>query len=387
MDDGGSADPTAALVRRMVGFGRYLRLTGLAVGPGRVLTFCRAAAALDAFDPDEVRLAARVTLVSRPEDFPKLDAAFERYFRGAEEPGPPSESQAAPHDPADTGAVGQDGQGKPAGRSPAGIEEGSDGEAALRVVASAAEVLRTKDFGELTPAERRDAMTLVRRLAPVIPLRASRRYRPAPAGQRFDLKGTLRRSLRTEGEPFGRAWKERRSTPRPLVLLLDVSGSMAPYSRAMVEFAHAATVAGRRVEAFAFGTRLTRITPHLRRRDPWQALAAVGAAVSDWEGGTRIGDSLKELMEGWAARSALRGSIVVLCSDGLERGDPDVLARQVLRLSRLAYRLVWVNPLKGSPRYEPLARGMASALPFVDLFLPGHNVASLEALAEAVALA
>jgi uncharacterized protein len=389
MDDRASADPTAAAIRRLVGFGRYLRRTGLAVGPGRVLTFCRATAALDAFDPEEVRLAARATLVSRPEDFPPLDEAFERYFRGgAVKPEPSGRDGRPPTDPSDHRTESDDETPPPsAGWSTADIEEDTEGETAVRMVASAAEVLRTKDFAEMTEAERRDALALIRRLAPVIPLRSSRRYRAAPTGPRFDLKRTLRQSLRTEGEPFGRAWKERQTRPRPLVLLLDVSGSMAPYSRAMVEFAHAATVAGRRVEAFAFGTRLTQITRHLRRRDPWQALAAVGATVLDWEGGTRIGDSLKELLEGWAARSALRGSVVVLCSDGLERGDPEVLARQVLRLSRLAHRLVWVNPLKGSPRYEPLARGMAAALPFVDVFLPGHNVASLEALAEAVARA
>jgi uncharacterized protein len=385
MDDRASADTAVAAVRRLVGFGRYLRRTGLAVGPGRVLTFCRAAAALDAFDPEEVRMAARATLVSRPEDFPSLDKAFERYFRqGVAEPEPAARDGRQPHDPSDHGTDSGDSETPQAS---AGIEEDTEGETAVRMVASAAEVLRTRDFAELTDAERRDALALVRRLAPVIPMRSSRRYRAAPDGQRFDLKRTLRRSLRTEGEPFSRAWKERQRRPRPLVLLLDVSGSMAPYSRAMVEFAHAAAIAGRRVEAFAFGTRLTRITPHLRRREPREALAAVGEAVLDWEGGTRIGDSLKALMEGWAARSALRGSVVVLCSDGLERGDPEVLARQVLRLSRLAHRLVWVNPLKGSPRYEPLARGMAAALPFVDVFLPGHNVASLEALADAVARA
>jgi hypothetical protein len=171
------------------------------------------------------------------------------------------------------------------------------------------------------------------------------------------------------------------------VLILDVSGSMAPYSRPLIEFAHAATVAGRRVEAFAFGTRLTRITKALRARNPGQALPSVARSIVDWEGGTRIGDSLRELVDGWSSRSALRGSVVVLCSDGLERGDPEALARHMARLSRLAYRVVWVNPLKGSPRYEPLARGMAASLPYVDVFLPGHNLESLEALAEAVTLA
>jgi uncharacterized protein with von Willebrand factor type A (vWA) domain len=168
-------------------------------------------------------------------------------------------------------------------------------------------------------------------------------------------------------------------------LILDVSGSMAPYGRPLVEFAHAASKAGRRVEAFCFGTRLTRITPVLGSRDPDKTLARGGERVVDWQGGTRIGESLRELLDRWGARSALRGSITVLCSDGLERGDPEVLSRQMQRLSRLVHRLVWVNPLKGSPRYEPLARGMAASLPFVDVFLPGHDLESLEALSQVVA--
>jgi uncharacterized protein with von Willebrand factor type A (vWA) domain len=228
-------------------------------------------------------------------------------------------------------------------------------------------------------------VTLIRRLALVAPLRRSRRYRAAAEGERFDLRRTMRQSLRTEGEPLRRAWKRRQTRRRPLVLVLDVSGSMAPYSRALVEFGHAAAASGRRVEVFCFGTRLTRVTRILRTRDPGEALAAVGAAVNDWEGGTRIGDSLKDLLDRWGSRSALRGSVVVLCSDGLERGDPEMLTRQMQRLSRLAYRLLWINPLKGSPRYEPLARGMAASLPFVDVFMPGHNLESLESLAAAVA--
>jgi uncharacterized protein with von Willebrand factor type A (vWA) domain len=245
-------------------------------------------------------------------------------------------------------------------------------------------VLRKKDFGELSESERRAVSTLIRRLAFSIPVRHSRRYRADAGGDRFDVRRTVQQSLRTEGEPFRRAWKARGSRQRPLVLILDVSGSMAPYSRPLVEFAHAAVTAGRKVEVFVFGTRLTRITRSLRARDPRAAMAMVGAAVTDWEGGTRIGDSLKELLDEWSSRSALRGSIVVLCSDGLERGDPEALAVQMRRLARLAHRLVWVNPLKGSPRYEPLARGMAASLPHVDVFLPGHNLESLEALGRTV---
>ncbi len=248
-------------------------------------------------------------------------------------------------------------------------------------MASDVEILRSKDFAELSDAERRLVLDLVRRLVPSIPVRRSRRLRAAPVGRNFDMRRTLRRSLRTEGEPFRLAWRDRGHRRRPLVLLLDVSGSMAPYSRPMVEFAHAATRAGSKVEAFCFGTRLTRITRALRLRDPQEALDAVARAVSDWEGGTRIGASLKELLDVWSTRSSLRGAMVILCSDGLERGDPELLRAQMARLARLAHAVVWVNPLKGSPRYEPLARGMAASLPYVDRFLAGHNLESLEALA------
>ncbi|TMK80679.1 MAG: VWA domain-containing protein [Actinobacteria bacterium] len=379
-------------LHRLVGFGRYLRAVGLPVGTGRVLAFCRAAVALDPFDREDLRLAARATLVSRHEDLPVVDALFHRYFH---------DGAAAPDETFVGGAATPTAEPKtrvPTGEEPDGIvvaaswrgggaEEELEGESAIRVVASDTEVLRRKDFADLTVDERRAALALVRRLAFAIPSRRSRRYRASPSGDRLDFRRTIRQSLRTEGEPFRRRWKARRTRPRPLVLILDVSGSMAPYSRPLVEFAHAAVRAGRKVEVFCFGTRLTRITRAVRSRHPGEALTSAGAAVTDWEGGTRIGESLKELLDGWASRSALRGSVVVLCSDGLERGDPELLARQMQRLARLAHRLVWVNPLKGSPRYEPLARGMAASLPFVDVFLPGHDLESLEALSAAVALA
>jgi uncharacterized protein with von Willebrand factor type A (vWA) domain len=212
-----------------------------------------------------------------------------------------------------------------------------------------------------------------------------RRTRPSASGGRFDVRRTLRRSLRTHGEPFERSWRDRRARRRPLLLILDVSGSMSPYARALMQFGYAAMAADRRVEVFCFGTRLTPVTRLLRSKDPDRALHEIGRIVADWEGGTRIGESLKSLLDGWSQRAALRGAVVVLCSDGLERGDPELLRRQMERLGRLAHRVVWVNPLKGSPRYEPLARGMAAALPSVDVFLSGHNLESLSELARTLA--
>jgi uncharacterized protein len=377
--------------RRLVGFGRYARSRGLSVGTGRILSFCHAASALDVFDRTDLHWAARATLVSRPEEFPVLDEAFDRYFG----PGGLEPSEESFPEPVDrtipdrsSEATSEEMPTTPSLRwSPVEATGETEGESAIRIVASDAERLQKKDFADLTEEERKAALALIRRLALVTPKRPSRRYRPSGRGDRFDLRRTLRRSLRTEGEPFRRAWKKRQTRRRPLVLILDVSGSMAPYGRPLIEFAHAAARTGRRVEAFCFGTRLTRITRALRTRDPQHALEAVGSTVDDWEGGTRIGESLKELLDRWSARTALRGSIVVLCSDGLERGDPQLLAAQMERLARLAHRVVWLNPLKGSPRYEPLARGMAASLPFVDVFLPGHNLESLEDLAGTLRLA
>ncbi|MGH9197685.1 MAG: vWA domain-containing protein, partial [Acidimicrobiia bacterium] len=185
-----------------------------------------------------------------------------------------------------------------------------------------------------------------------------------------------------QGEVSSHKWKRRRTEPRRLVLLLDVSGSMAAYSRSMLQFAHAAARNNAKVEVFCFGTRLTRITQSLRQRHREDALHAALAGVSDWEGGTRIGECIGVFLRTYGRHVLSRGALVVICSDGLERGDPAFLAKQMARLQRLAHQTVWVNPLKGDPEYLPLARGMHAALPYIDTFIPGHNLASLEALAD-----
>ena len=200
-----------------------------------------------------------------------------------------------------------------------------------------------------------------------MPRRRTRRFGPARSGVP-DLRRTLRRSFRTGGEPLERRFRARRQRRRRLVLVLDVSGSMADYSRALLVFAHAALRADRRWEAFCFGTRLTRVTRALAVTRPDEALDRAADEVVDWNGGTRIGDCLKELLDEYGHRGLVRGAVVVLCSDGLEIGDPELLAEQMARLSRLAYRVIWLNPLKGDAAYEPLARGMHAALPFVDVF-------------------
>jgi uncharacterized protein with von Willebrand factor type A (vWA) domain len=370
-------------LERLVGFGRLLRARGLPVGTGRVLAFCKAVAALQRLDRDSLYLAGRLTMVGRKEDFDAYDQAFRAWFPGAydqvlaEMAGLVPETRVEREIEVLLGEAMQE--------AVAGQGEDGDEETTIGLVASATEVLRAKSFEELTEIERHEADQAIRSLAVTLPLKRARRYRAAPRGRRFDMRRTLRASLRTEGEPFHRAWRDRRSKRRSLVLLLDISGSMSSYSRALLQFGYAAVRAGQRVEVFCFGTRLTRLTRALRRVQPDEALRGVAGRVIDWEGGTRIGASVKELLDRYGQQAWMRGSVVVLCSDGLERGDPALLSAQMARLGRLAHRLVWVNPLKGSPRYQPLARGMAAALPHVDSFLPGHNLQSLEALCEVLA--
>jgi uncharacterized protein len=336
---------------RLTRFGRALREEGLPVGTGRIAEFCRAAALLP---PEDLYWAGRATLVARAADIPVYDAAFDAFF------GPPAEVRPQ--------------------RVAVRVRVDADVETAL---ASEVELLRKKSFARCSEAELATLGQLMRRLPLVVPERRSRRRIPARHGAP-DLRRTLRHAFRTGGDPVERAWRERRRVRRPLILLLDVSGSMDAYSRALVMFAHGALRSGRRVEAFCFGTRLTRVTRSLAAPDADEALAQAASEVVDWDGGTRIGDSLKTFLDEYGHGGLARGALVLICSDGLEVGDPDLLAEQMARLSRLAYRVVWLNPLQEDPAYEPLARGMKAALPYVDLFASGHSLASLEELGEAL---
>src|SRR5262245_32590322 len=381
--------PEADALERLIGFGRALRGRGLAVGTGRIVTFCRSAGALGLRNRDDLYWAGRASLISRPEDVETFDAAFDDWFGTGIHldlglPAPPNVGgleeleKGLTENALDDHVVAREWH-------EADEQADTEGDASIRIVASAAEMLRDKSFADLTDEERGRVARLIRRLAIRLPTRHTRRYRPAPSGPPFDVRNTLRRSLRTQGEPFHRAWRDRRRRARPLVLILDISGSMAPYSRALMQFAFAAMAAGRKVEVFCFGTRLTRVTRTLRTKDPDRALHEIGSLVEDWEGGTRIGGSLKDLVDGWSQRASIRGSVCVICSDGLERGEPDLLRDQMAKLRRLVHKIVWVNPLKGSPHYEPLARGMAAALPSIDEFLPGHNLESLDELSRVLA--
>ena len=357
-----------------VTFGRLLRRAGLATGPDRVVEFTRALEELDPTRREDVYWAGRVTLCSRREDLELYDKAFEAFWEGRKKPrtprGPKLRLSSPPIDSV-----------QPPKKS---VEKNEKGEEAVRLRYSPVDVLRTKNFALYTAEEFAELHKLLADLKLSGALRRSRRLEPAPRG-RHDPRRTLRGALRTGGEPMRHRFRRAKSQPRRVVLLCDISGSMAPYSRALLRFMHAGVISGEPLEAFVLGTRLTRLTRELATKDPDRALKSAAGAVKDWSGGTRLGDTIKEFVDRWGQRGMARGSVVVILSDGWDRGDVEVLAEQMMRLSRLSYRVIWVNPLKAAPGYQPLAKGMAAALPYIDVFLSGHNFESLEELARVIA--
>ena len=362
------------LVDAAVAFGRLLRRAGLAAGPDRVAGFVRALEELDVARRDDVYWAGRVTLCSRWEDLEIYDRAFRAFWEDV--------SRQALKPPKTRISVSMaDDSVQPPKKT---VERNERGEEAVRLRYSPVDVLRTKDFALYTAEEFAELHKLLADLKLSGALRKSRRLEPAPRG-RHDPRRTLRDAMRTGGEPMRHRFRRARSRPRRVVLLCDISGSMSAYSRALLRFMHAGVISGAPLEAFVLGTRLTRVTRELGTKNPDRALVEASGAVRDWSGGTRLGDTIKEFVDRWGQRGMARGSVVVILSDGWDRGDVDVLAEQMLRLSRLAYKVIWVNPLKAAPRYQPLARGMAAALPHVDEFLSGHNFESLEELARAIA--
>jgi uncharacterized protein with von Willebrand factor type A (vWA) domain len=360
-----------------VAFGRILRGAGLRVGTDRLVEFTRALEELDAGRRDDVYWAGRITLLSRPEEIEIYDRAFELFWdRGAS-------AKVRPTPKVRLSIPRPEKSVMPPKKT---VERDERGEEAVRLRYSPVEVLRTKDFALYSPEEFAELQRLLADLRLSGALRRSRRLEPAHRG-RHDPRRTLRSALRTGGEAVRHRFRRARVQPRKVVLLCDVSGSMAPYSRALLRFLHAGVVSEARLEAFSMGTRLTRITRELATRDPDQALRRAAGAVKDISGGTRLGDTIKGFVDRWGQRGMARGAVVVILSDGWDRGDVDVLAEQMQRLSRLAYKVIWVNPLKSAPGYQPLAAGMAAALPHVDVFLSGHNFESLEELAGAIAAA
>jgi uncharacterized protein len=362
--------------RMAVGFARLLRRVGLDVPVGSGIVFAQALAAVGMERRAGVYWAGRATLVRRTEDVGAYDRAFAAWWE-----------RRVPVDFDDDGpapgvTIALDTADETAGE---GGQEPEPAGPTVVVRWSPTEVLRHKDFAAYTHAEFAEARRLMADLRLHGALRRSRRRRPSARDEgRPDLRRTVRRALRSGGEPIRRAFREPGSRPRRVVLVCDVSGSMEPYSRALVRFLHAAVAGRGQIEAFALGTRLTRITRELTSRDPDAALAKAARAVPDWSGGTRLGEGLRAFNDEWGVRGMARGAVVVILSDGWDRGDPAVLGEQMERLSRVAWKVVWVNPLKASPGYAPLAAGMAAALPYVDEFVEGHSLDSLERLAEVI---
>jgi uncharacterized protein with von Willebrand factor type A (vWA) domain len=355
---------------QLIALAHQLRAHGARVGMGEVLSAQRALAAVDAADRTEVFFALRAALCSTRVEMVAFAAAFTAVFGAGES-----------RDPLDElGEIAK--QALPRVGIP---PQGNEAPGAELMPAPAAwseeELLRAKDFAAYTDAERAVARRLLQRIALRGPMRRSRRTVPTRRQrEEHDLRATIRASLRTGGELLERRYRQQATRPRRLVLVCDVSGSMAPYSRMLLQYMQACVAARARVEAFVFGTRLTRVTRELRGRDSDRALARAATAVDDWSGGTRIGECIAQLNREHGRRIG-RGSMVILLSDGWDRGEPEEMAEEMARLARTAYRVVWLNPLAADPRYEPLTRGMKAAMPHVDRLLPGNSLASLEALA------
>lgn len=346
---------------RLASFARELRSIGIGSGPREVQDFV---AAVGLLGPANVYWAGRATLITDADQLPAYDDAFGRFWSGAADGGGPE----PPPPPVDRDTPGAEGL-----RAARGNESGSDAREP-----SSLELLRQKSFDEVDDADLALITSRLRGLIEELPARRTRRSRPGPRGA-VDLRRTAARAMRHAGHPDELARRQPRTEPRPLVLLLDVSGSMARYSRALMILGHAVARSGGRCETFCFATRLTRATGALAQGDPTTALARVGEEVSDWDGGTRIGESLKTFLDDYGHGGLARGAVVIVCSDGLEVGDPELLGEQMARLKRLAHQVIWLNPLKAQPGYEPLARGMAAALPHTDTFASGHSLAALEA--------
>lgn len=354
----------------LAGFARAVAAAGVGATADRTQVFLDAVARVGADDRTAVFWAGRATLCSTPDDFSAYDAVFDEWFS-------PEPRQVRDVRRTETRTVQQ-------ADLSSGDDTGSDESQMLSVAASAEEVLRNRDVAELPPAERALLNRMFGGLAARPPTRRSPRRRHSSRGE-IDAARTVRDQLRRAGEPGPLRYRRKRVRPRRTVWLIDVSGSMEPYADSLLRLAHRSTMAApRTTEVFTLGTRLTRVTPALRLRDPEHALVAAGNVVPDWSGGTRLGEALRAFSDRWGQRGIARNAVVVVCSDGWERGDPALLGEQVERLSRLAYKLVWANPHRGKAGYEPVQGGIAAALPYVDSFVAGHSMRTFVELLDVI---
>lgn len=392
------ASPVAAgLLHRITRFGQALRAEGIDANPGRLADFVSCLSLLDLRRRDDFYYACRATLLSRTDQRENFDRIFAEYW-------PPVRLvQETMQDSGDGTSEGEPGQGEgeegapgepnPSGQASAAAQQGADDSesdsskadqkstAAAKTSFSQEESLREKNFGDFTDDELEQARRLMERMRQQVSQRLTRRNTPSRLGQALDLRRTVRRTFTTGGETLSWARKERKLKPRPLVLICDVSGSMERYTRVLLHFLHTVSHGtGATVETFVFATRLTRVTPSLKRRRVDDALDRVALDVSDWSGGTRTGEALAVFNRRWSRRVLGRGAVTLIISDGWDRGDANQLGKEMARLRRTSYRLMWLNPLLGSPGYRPLTRGMQAALPHLDEFLPAHNLKALENL-------
>ena len=391
------------LLAESVGFGRALRAAGIQTDLGAAVDFARALTLVDVGERDTVRAAGQAVFVRRRDDREAYDTVFARWWRRRGRKRPPVDGPLSAVD--EEGEPGDDGTAKPANQQGqlgdesntidgipmpiSGDDDGNediDGIIAAPTAYSSSELLRHRDFDRMTGAELRDAERLVDLLEPRLEMRRTRRHELHHHGRLLAPRTMLRRNIATGGQFTEWVWRRPTKRPRQIVVLCDISGSMERHSRLLLRFVQALSAASSvKTESFVLGTRRTRVTRMLRDRERDRGLAKVADSVNDWAGGTRIGESFREFNLHWARRTLRTSGVVIVVSDGWDRGDPALVATETARLRRNCHRLVWLNPLAGTPGYEPLAGGMRAAMPYIDDFVPAGTVASLERLGEILA--
>jgi uncharacterized protein len=391
------------LLAEGVGFGRALRAAGLAVDLGAAIDFARAMDLVNVGDRETVREAGAAVFVRRRDDRVIYDRVFDRFWRRRGRSLPRSRMLDVPLDPdaereeGTSSAGGEPGEGRESSLgelATIGVQLAGDAEDGAEIEGvtispdaySPGDILRHRDFDRMSAAELRDAERFVDLLRPRLEQRRTRRHELHPHGRRLAQRAMFRRNMANGGQMTTWVWQRRTKAPRQLVVLCDISGSMERHSRLLLRFVQALARTNEvRTESFVFGTRLTRVTRLLKDRDRDRALERVADTVTDWAGGTRIGESFREFNQKWARRTLRTSGVVIVVSDGWDRGDPAIVAAETARLRRNCHRLVWLNPLASTPGYQPLAAGMRAAYPYIDDFVPAGTLASLERLGEILA--
>ena len=394
----------AIILRNLTHFSRRLRVAGIKVGTGHVMEMVHALQAVGLQRRGDVQAAIQAIVVYRPDQIPVYQREFDRFWRDvlrAQPPlfdtriepdessssNPPEERDEQSEERKRTEETADETEQTTLSVSAEDVAEDADTEDHEAppqdvLMFSSEEALRKKDFGQYTPEEVARARRLMARINWRLGTRKTRRMERAHKGEMIDQRAMLRLAMRQGGIPLNLRYRKRKDKMRPLVLICDISGSMDRYARTLLQFVHTLESGLDNVEVFVFGTRLTRITRELRKRDVDQAITDVVNAVDDWSGGTRIGEAIRDFNFRWSRRILRSNATVVLISDGWDRGDPALLGSEMARLQRSCRRLIWLNPLLGAPGYQPLTQGIKASLPYIDYFMPIHNLKSLEALAD-----